>query len=73
MCVIVILLSSISELNSLIHILVFALQKYHGNLTLVPRFTTMQVFGLNALANPTVEDMKIYLQNGQAAAWPYLR
>jgi len=47
-------------------------QKYHGNLTLVPRFTTMQVFGLNALANPTVEDMKIYLQNGQAAAWPYL-
>jgi len=47
-------------------------QKYHGNLTLVPRFTTMQVFGLNALANPTVEDMEIYLQNGQAAAWPYL-
>jgi len=47
-------------------------QKYHGNLTLVPRFTTMQVFGLNALANPTVKDMERYLQNGQAAAWPYL-
>ena len=47
-------------------------QKYHGNLTLVPRFTTMQLFGLKALVNPTVEDMKIYLKNGQIAAWPYL-
>jgi predicted acylesterase/phospholipase RssA len=47
-------------------------QKYHGHLTLVPHFTTMQVFGLKSLSNPTVEDMKIYLQNGQAAAWPYL-
>jgi len=47
-------------------------QKYHGNLTLVPRFTTMQTFGLNSLSNPTVKDMENYLQNGQAAAWPYL-
>jgi len=47
-------------------------QKYHAKLTLVPKFTTMQVFGLKALVNPTVEDMTIYLQNGQAAAWPYL-
>ena len=47
-------------------------QKYHGNLTLVPKFTTKQVFGMKALSNPTVEDMKIYLKNGQAAAWPYL-
>jgi len=47
-------------------------QKYHGDLTLVPKFTTMQVFGMKALSNPTVEDMKIYLKNGQAAAWPYL-
>lgn len=47
-------------------------QKYHGHLTLVPHFTTMQVFGLKSLSNPTVEDMKVYLQNGQAAAWPYL-
>jgi len=47
-------------------------QKYHGNLTLVPRFTTMQTFGLNALSNPSVKDMENYLQNGQAAAWPYL-
>ena len=27
---------------------------------------------MKALSNPTVEDMKIYLKNGQAAAWPYL-
>jgi len=47
-------------------------QKYHGNLTLVPKFTTKQVFGMKALSNPTVEDMKVYLKNGQAAAWPYL-
>ena len=47
-------------------------QKYHGNLTLVPRFTTMQVFGLKSLVNPTVQDMKLYLKNGQETAWPYL-
>lgn len=47
-------------------------QKYHGNITLVPRFTTMQLFGLKALVNPTVEDMEVYLKNGQIAAWPYL-
>ena len=47
-------------------------QKYHGDLTLVPRFTTLQVFGLKSLVNPDVDDMKIYLQNGQSAAWPYL-
>lgn len=48
-------------------------QKYHGDLTLVPRFTTMQVFGLKALVNPTYDDMEVYLQNGQSSAWPYLR
>lgn len=48
------------------------LQKYHGNLTLVPRFTAMQTFGLKALANPTVKDMEGYLKYGQIAAWPYL-
>ena len=47
-------------------------QKYHGNLTLVPRFTAMQTFGLKALANPTVKDMEGYLKYGQIAAWPYL-
>jgi TAG lipase/steryl ester hydrolase/phospholipase A2/LPA acyltransferase len=47
-------------------------QKYHGNLTIVPRFTTSQTFGLKALANPTVEDMEGYLKYGQIATWPYL-
>lgn len=48
-------------------------QKYHGNLTLVPRFTAAQTFGLKALSNPTVEDMIGYLKYGQMAAWPYLK
>ena len=48
-------------------------QKYHGNLTLVPRFTAMQTFGLKALVNPTVKDMEGYLKYGQIAAWPFIR
>jgi len=48
-------------------------QKYYGNLTLVPRFTAMQTFGLKALANPSVKDMEGYLKFGAQAAWPYLR
>jgi len=48
-------------------------QKYHGNLTLVPRFTTMQTFGLHVLVNPGVKHMENYLHYGQLAAWPYLR
>mmetsp|Transcript_6555 Transcript_6555/g.16851 ORF Transcript_6555/g.16851 Transcript_6555/m.16851 type:complete len:945 (-) Transcript_6555:71-2905(-) len=47
-------------------------QKYHGNLTIVPRFTTMQTFGLNALSNPDVKDMEVYIGNGEIATWPYL-
>jgi len=40
-------------------------QKYHGNLTIVPRFTTTQTFGLKALSNPTVKDMEVYLKYSQ--------
>jgi len=47
-------------------------QRYHGNLTIVPRFTTMQTFGLKALSNPTKKDMEGYLKYGQMAVWPYL-
>jgi TAG lipase/steryl ester hydrolase/phospholipase A2/LPA acyltransferase len=47
-------------------------QKYHGHLTLVPRFTTAQTFGLKALVNPSVKEMDGYLKYGQLAAWPYL-
>lgn len=48
-------------------------QKYHGNLTLIPRFTTMQTFGLHALMNPDLKQMVHYLKFGQLAAWPHLR
>ena len=48
-------------------------QKYHGNLTLLPRFTPAQTFGLKTLSNPTVEDMEGYLKYGQIATWPYLK
>ena len=37
---------------------------------LTPRFFS-QVIGVKALLNPTVDDMKHYLANGQAAIWPY--
>lgn len=47
-------------------------QKYHGNITLVPKFTMMQVFGLQILSNPSVQDMELYLESGQKSAWPYL-
>jgi len=47
-------------------------QKYHGNLTIVPRFTTMQTFGLHALSNPTYKDMEGYIKYGEIATWPYL-
>jgi regulator of replication initiation timing len=48
-------------------------QKYHGNLTFVPRFTSTQMIGLQVLGNPSVEDMVNYLHHGQLAAWPYLK
>ena len=40
---------------------------------MVPRFTTMQTFGLHVLHNPGVKHMENYLHYGQLAAWPYLR
>jgi predicted acylesterase/phospholipase RssA len=47
-------------------------QRYHGNLTLIPRYTAAQAFGLKALSNPTLKDMEGYLKFGQIAAWPYI-
>lgn len=47
-------------------------QKYHGHVTIVPRMNMMQVIGVKALLNPTVEDMEHYLKNGQQAAFPYI-
>lgn len=48
-------------------------QKYHGDLTIVPRFTPAQTFGLKTLSNPNVKDMEGYLLHGQIATWPYLK
>eukprot|EP00985_Skeletonema_marinoi_P004746 scaffold2051_cov139-Skeletonema_marinoi.AAC.30 len=48
-------------------------QRYYGDLTLVPKFTTAHKFGLSILSNPTEKDMDVYLQGGQAAAWPFIR
>jgi predicted RNase H-like nuclease (RuvC/YqgF family) len=55
-------------MRALIHSFIFA----SGNLTLVPRFTAAQTFGLRTLSNPTVEDMNGYLKYGQIATWPYI-
>jgi len=30
------------------------------------------MFGMQVLVNPTVQDMELYLKNGQAATWPYI-
>jgi len=48
-------------------------QRYYGDLTLVPKFTTAHKFGLSILSNPTEKDMDVYLQGGQEAAWPFIR
>lgn len=48
-------------------------QKYHGNITIVPHFTKLQVFGLKVLISPSVADMEIYIRNGEVATWPYVK
>ena len=48
-------------------------QKYHGNVTLVPRMQLGQIFGIKALLNPEVSDMEHYIQRGQEACWPYVK
>ncbi|KAJ1461609.1 acyl transferase/acyl hydrolase/lysophospholipase [Pelagophyceae sp. CCMP2097] len=47
-------------------------QKYHGNVTISPRFTYMQTIGLSAICNPTESDMKLYLDGGKRAVWPHI-
>ena len=46
-------------------------QKYHGNLTIVPKMNMMQIVGVKALLNPTLQDMEHYLGEGARAVWPY--
>mmetsp|Transcript_6177 Transcript_6177/g.18681 ORF Transcript_6177/g.18681 Transcript_6177/m.18681 type:complete len:734 (+) Transcript_6177:2-2203(+) len=47
-------------------------QKYHGDVTISPRFTYMQTIGLSAICNPTVADMEQYIQGGKRALWPHI-
>ena len=48
-------------------------QKYSGNITLSPHMGFGQIFGIKALLNPDVEDMRHYLTRGAEAAWPFIR
>uniref|UniRef100_A0A7S2WPK1 PNPLA domain-containing protein n=1 Tax=Rhizochromulina marina TaxID=1034831 RepID=A0A7S2WPK1_9STRA len=47
-------------------------QKYHGDVTIVPRFTPAESFGLKAVLNPSVVDMEHYIRGGERAAWAHL-
>ncbi len=37
-------------------------QKYHGNVTIVPRMRVEDSLGVKAIMNPTVEDMRVFLR-----------
>jgi len=47
-------------------------QKYHGDVTISPRFNYLQSIGLSALCNPTVAAMQEYLDGGKRAVWPHV-
>lgn len=47
-------------------------QKYTGNVTMFPRLTWAQSFGLKAIMNPSVADTKQYIQEGQLSCWNQL-
>ena len=47
-------------------------QKYHGDVTISPRFTYAQTVGLSAICNPTARDMDHYLRGGKRAIWPHV-
>jgi len=47
-------------------------QKFHGDMTLLPTFRLKDSLGLTILVNPEVEDMEVFLHNGEAAVWPYI-
>lgn len=47
-------------------------QKYHGNVTIVPDMILSETFGVNAILNPTIEDMTRYIRGGQLATWPHI-
>ncbi|GMI23611.1 hypothetical protein TeGR_g2443, partial [Tetraparma gracilis] len=45
-------------------------QKYHGDITIIPKMRLLDVLGIKAFLNPTVEDMRHYLRHGEVATWP---
>lgn len=47
-------------------------QKYHGDVTIMPDFTSTESFGLSAVANPSAQDIEHYISGGQAATWPHI-
>jgi len=46
-------------------------QKYHGDVTVSPRFTFGESVGFKVVCNPTVQDMRHYLRGGKRAVWPH--
>jgi len=46
-------------------------QKYHGDVTIAPRFTYLQSIGISAISQPTRQDMEHYLLGGRRAVYPH--
>ena len=47
-------------------------QKYHGDVTVSPRFTFGESVGFKVICNPSVADMRHYLRGGKRALWPHV-
>lgn len=47
-------------------------QRFHGDMTLLPTFRLKDSLGLTILVNPEVEDMEVFLHNGEVSVWPYI-
>lgn len=48
-------------------------QKYTGDVTIVPRMRSLDVIGVKAFLNPTVEDMQTYIKEGAEATYPHIK
>ena len=46
-------------------------QKYHGDVTITPKFTYMQSIGISAIIQPDRQDMRQYLLGGKRAVYPH--
>lgn len=47
-------------------------QSFSGHVTLIPEFILAEKLGIQAILNPTVEDMDRYIHGGQQCVWPKL-